>query len=101
MIAFLFEDKMALLQHIYDCKFLLNVPKGKESVARLADFLDKCPDINVTRIYKKESFDVIKFDVDRFDLSYITEEVCNAINDVYDADVRIPRGNSVPPPILV
>lgn len=105
-IAFLFKtfengekrDRMARLHSILPGKCILAVPKGKNSPALLADFLDKCPGFSVKQIdkYNKEA-DLIFFTTEGLYWSETVEEVCNAINDIYDADITFSRPIPTPP----
>ena len=108
-IAFLFktiengEEKelMARLHCILPERYILAVPKGKNSPALLADFLDKCPGFTVTRIDKShKQADLISFTTKEKYWNETVTEVCNAINDIYDTDISIPRQLPTPPPPL-
>ena len=105
-IAFLFKtiengverNLMARLHGILPGKYILKVPKGKNSPALLADFLDKCPGFFVRQIDQSHrEADLISFNTKDIYWSEIVEEICNAINDVFDADITIPRHLSTPP----
>lgn len=102
-IAFLFDGRMAVLSSIEPNEYALHVPKGKNSPALIADFLDTCPGIEVEKLNRAlQNSDVISFKSDCQPWENVVEEVCNAINDVYDTDIRISRNSSIstPPPIL-
>ena len=102
-IAFLFDGRMAILSSIEPNEYALHVPKGKNSPALIADFLDTCPGIEVEKLNKAlQNSDVISFKSDGLPWENVVEEVCNAINDVYDTDIRVSRNSSflTPPPIL-
>ena len=99
-IAFLFEDRMAILSSIEPNEYALYVPKGKKSPALIADFLDTCPGIDVEKVNKAfKNSDVISFKSDGQSWENVVEEICNAINDVYDTDIRVSRnpGVLIPP----
>ena len=105
-LAFLFKtiengeerDLMAKLHCILPERYILAVPKGKNSPALLADFLDKCPDFSVSRIDKShKQADLIYFSTQGKFWEETVVEVCNAINDIYDTDISIPRPIPTPP----
>lgn len=98
-IAFLFKtiengeerERMARLYGILPGRNILAVPKGKNSPALLADFLDKCPGFSVRGIDRSHKVaDLIGFNTTDIYWSEIVEEVCNAINDIYDVNITIP-----------
>lgn len=95
-IAFLFDGYMAILSSIEPDEYVLHVPKGKNSPALIADFLDTCPGVDVEKVDKAfQNSDVISFKADGVSWENIVEEVCNAINDVYDADITVKRGSAL------
>lgn len=105
-IAFLFKtiengeerERMARLYGILPGRNILAVPKGKNSPALLADFLDKCPGFSVCGIDRSHKVaDLIGFTTKDIYWSEIVEEVCNAINDIFDTDISIPRPLPTPP----
>lgn len=101
-IAFLFDGRMAVLSCIEPHEYVLHVPKSKNSPALIADFLDTCPGIDVEKVNRAfQNSDVISFRSDGLPWENVVEEVCNAINDIYDTDIRISRNCPIPtPPIL-
>lgn len=105
-LAFLFKtiengkerNLMARLHCVLPGKYILAVPKGKNSPALLADFLDKCPGFSVRRIDKSHNeADLICFTTKENYWDETVEEVCNAINDVFDTDISFPRPLHTPP----
>lgn len=104
-VAFLFkiEEKgvyknlMARLHAITPDRYVLALPKWKDSLAHVADFLDSCPGIDVRQIDKTpEHADLVCLNCVGSDWGAVVEEVCNAINDVFDADITIPRSKQFP-----
>lgn len=73
-----------------DGRFRLQLPSTSYSSAKVADFIDGCPGFQVFDITHADGCDIIRFDTDNR-LPIIVEEVCNAITDVFDADVTICR----------
>lgn len=90
---------MAILSSIEPHEYALHVPKGKNSPALIADFLDTCPGIEVEKVNRAfQKSDVISFKSDGQPWENVVEEVCNAINDVYDTDIRVSRNSFIPTP---
>ena len=99
-IAFLFRtiengkerNLMARLHGIIPGKYILAIPKGKNSPALMADFMDKCPGVSVEEINKSfKPADLIFLKTEDVYPNELVEEICNAINDVFDTDVSISR----------
>lgn len=100
-IAFLFDGRMAILSSVEPKQFALHVPKGKNSPSLIADFLDTCPGIEVEKVSRAfEKADVISFRSEGQPWEDVVEEVCNAINDIYDTDIRVVNSLLTPPPAM-
>lgn len=98
-IAFLFDGRMAVLSSIEPHEYALHIPKGNNSPSLIADFLDTCPGIEVEKVNRAfQNSDVISFKSEGQPWEDVVEEVCNAINDVYDTDIRVSRDRSIPTP---
>lgn len=94
------KEREANLHGILPDRYILSVPKGKNSPALLADFLDRCPGINVRGIDKTHpDADIITFRTDGLYKSEVVQEVCNGINDVFDTDIHIQRMCCTPAPL--
>ena len=73
-------------------EFTLYLPKGFNT-STIADFLDGVPGMEVWKIGRDFRYtDEVRLR-SKLSVADITEEVCNALNDVFERDVRIVRGS--------